>query len=261
MVRFLPTLVLFTLVSCGNQASAEPADSRDDDFLRQVALSTVVVNGNCPASGFLIDREQRLVVTSMLSVLDKTHVWVMFPVVENGQVITEGPYYGKRLQELLIPAKVLLTDYQRRIALIQPVRLPKSAQAISPASREPRMDDPLYAIGDSTADGHLFAIFRGRLQKKLERKDGVELLATTLRTKENDWGCPVVNASCELVGMVSNAPYNSPTNDSPHIVTLSEIAAVTKKAGFDLQPKKSPEPEWMEIIVRGNSLWRQYADE
>ncbi len=258
MLKTLQTLVIVASSVVCYPAFAREKDTESDRVFRKVALSTVLVQGNCPASGFLIDREQRLVVTSMLTVLDKAQVLVMFPVVENGRVITEGPYYGKRINELFIPAKVLHVDTKRRIALIQPVRLPDSVQALPLASSAPQINQPLYAVGDSIAEGHFFAVYDGKYLGPGNRSDGVHMLHTTLRTKQLDWGCPVVNASSELVGMVSNGPNNVLPDEAPRILDQAEILAMLKEAGIELEPKQNFEDEFMKIISNTNSGWHQY---
>ena len=258
MLKTLQTLVIVAASVVCYPAFAQEKDTERDRVFRKVALSTVLVQGNCPASGFLIDREQRLVVTSMLTVMDKAQVLVMFPVVEKGRVITEGPYYGKRINELFISAKVLHVDTKRRIALIQPVRLPDSVQALPLASSAPQINQPLYAVGDSREEGHFFAIFQGRLLSSAERSDGVQVLDTTLRTKQYDWACPVVNVSGELEGIVSNEISSAISKDGPHVLSQSEIVAMVREAGCKLFQQQDHQEEFMKIISNTDSGWHRY---
>jgi len=261
MLKSLQNLVIVAASVVCYPAFAQEKDTERDRVFRKVALSTVLVQGNCPASGFLIDREQRLVVTSMLTVLDKSQVLVMFPVVENGRVITEGPYYGKRINELFIPAKVLHVDTKRRIALIQPVRLSDDVQALTLASEAPKINEPLYAVGDSMLDGHFFAVYEGQRLGPAVQSNGVNMFNTTLHTKQLDWGCPVVNASGELVGMVSNGPNNVLPNEAPRVLDQAEILAMLKNAGIELDPNNNLEDEFMKIISNTDTVWHQYVRE
>ena len=84
---------------------------------------------------------------------------------------------------------------------------------------------------------------------------------TTLHTKQLDWGCPVVNASGELVGMVSNGPNNVLPNEAPRVLDQAEILAMLKNAGIELDPNNNLEDEFMKIISNTDTVWHQYVRE
>src|SRR6266851_8564455 len=96
-------LALFLLAALAASAPADGLTSNDlyQQTLRSTAM-VVVPSGDkaSQGTGWLVDRERKLLVTNCHVVGGQKQVLVVFPVYRNGQVITERNYYLKQAPRL-----------------------------------------------------------------------------------------------------------------------------------------------------------------
>ena len=214
--------------------AASPPPLSADQALQRIGPSTVLVLGNCPGSGWVVDHQRRLIITSMVTIAGRDQASVIFPVSHNGRLVTDAQYYGERAREQVVAAKVLYVDGQRRLALIQAERMPDTAQAIPLANAEPPQGATIFAIGDSTVSGHFFAVHSGTVDRVVARRDGVRLIRSTLNTKPNDWGGPVVDDHGRLVGVIASAYNDDLPKEMPRVITAAEILSLLRAAKHPL---------------------------
>ena len=162
------------------------------------------------ASGFVIDRAERLVVTAFHCVEDRDSVRVIFPAFKSDDtVITErGHYYGRNAQ--LIPGKVVLKLERKDLALLQLDRIPSGFVAVKIATVRVQPGQAVYTVGNPTASGGMWIFSNGSVrqifaQQEFHLESGQAIVADIVETQNptnpGDSGGPVVNSRGELVGM------------------------------------------------------------
>src|SRR5262249_6795731 len=81
--------------------------------------------GRGHGSGSLVEKKRRLVLTAYHVVDRVAEVGVIFPKYEDGKVISDRTYYYNNLASVLIPGKVVASNAQSDLAIIQLDSLPK----------------------------------------------------------------------------------------------------------------------------------------
>src|SRR6185295_17537814 len=94
------------------------------------------------ATGFIIDRERRLLVTTALAVGPHERVELIFPKLKNGAVVAELAAYKEANRGRAI---VLARDARRNLALLEAEELPVDAPTLSPAEESAQPGDALHA--------------------------------------------------------------------------------------------------------------------
>src|SRR5262245_12399772 len=106
-------------------------------------------DGTC----WVVNREQRLVVTNKHVVGTKDDVEVMFPLFANGKVVTATEEYLKRGADLIIRGKVIARDAKRDLALVQLEKLPQEVGVLKLAETSAAHDEAIMSIGNSGLAG------------------------------------------------------------------------------------------------------------
>ncbi len=183
------------------------------------AVAYVRADPDGVGSGFVIDREKRLLVTCRHVVGDRKSAEVFFPWVRNGVLETAREEYLSHRDELrklglLVKGKVLRTSDVLDLGLLELDSLPAGTPAI------PLTDTPL-SVGERVAGvGHradletLWNVSPGVVRQTGRLADGYDWQGTLLAkdapsvllqlpVEQGDSGGPVVNARGELVAVVS----------------------------------------------------------
>jgi hypothetical protein len=198
-----------------------PGVRADPDVYQRVLRSTVWVVVSQPggrhscATGWLADRDRRLVVTNDHVVHGKDEVGVYFPQFADGNLIVESGHYVHRVAP--IAGRVLARDPLRDLALVQLASVPDGAEAIPLAEQGPRPGDAVHAIGNSGVldqidNGTLWWYVPGKVRQVFRQQittaDGVRRDFTTVQsdaaTNHGDSGGPVVNDRGQVVGVVES---------------------------------------------------------
>jgi S1-C subfamily serine protease len=179
----------------------------------------VRAEGESAGSGFVVDVEKKLLITCRHLVGDRKKIDVIFPWVQDGELITDRTRYlanRVRLRELglLVIGKVLKTSDELDLALIELESLPAGAKAVAFAPHSPHPGEPLRVVGNRLDLDTLWNITSGPARicgrladgyfwqgKKLALK--AEVVIGQLPTEEGDSGGPVFDSRGELVGMAS----------------------------------------------------------
>ncbi len=129
---------LICLTGCGLGSSEnylEPSDS--------AAASALLTNTWKPGTAFLIDREERLLLTTNRQVDQEAVVEVAFSVVENGKVVArKADWLSKARPGKTVKGKVLIADPDRDLAIVQLTSLPEGVAELKLAKADPEKAPP-----------------------------------------------------------------------------------------------------------------------
>jgi hypothetical protein len=205
-----------------------PARSSEAVY-RKVAPSTALVFksegpfGGGSGTGFLVDAEQRLLITARHVVENTTGgiapaVIVMFAQTRNGEVITDADYYRRNRQTLALRGKVVYESVRRDMAVIQVEKLPDGVKPLPLAAEPARPGQMVHVIGNSSERfGGVFSYCRGYVRNVFRYEElGARVVATQAPTNRGDSGGPTVNNFGEVVGFAAMSTLGvAPPKDSP----------------------------------------------
>lgn len=176
-------------------------------------------------TGVLVDAERRLVVTAAHVVKGGDAALVIFPRVENGSVVRRAESYfddieaGLPSRQLLddgglARGRVLWSDLQRDLAVVQLESVPNGAPAMPLADDSPLADERVYAIGNATLmrDKCVFTSVAGLVYRVHDANvslDGgaqhldARIVDVSMAVDRGDSGGPLVNGRGQLIGIAS----------------------------------------------------------
>ncbi len=206
-------------------------------------------------AGFLVDAKKKWVVTCRHVVGERNRLDVYFAWKRGGSLATEKAEYLAnrdllRERKLLVTGTVLRKSDVADLALIELDALPESVAALSLASAEVRLGDPLRAVGHRLDLETLFNITTGPVRqvgllangytwrgKKLAAN--VHAIIGQLPIEEGDSGGPVLNPRGEVVGMSSALRRETPS--AAVAISAKEIRKFLL-GGTGFQPVQEPVP-------------------
>jgi hypothetical protein len=176
--------------------------------------------GLATGSGSLIDRDRRLVLTNYHVVEDNPRARVFFPVVRDGQPVSERKYYLDRADRLATRGRVVAVDKQADLALIQIDRVPANAKGIPLAAASPGPGESVHAIGNTGKSGALWGYVKGTVRQVYRKKWKADLgdrvltfearvIETDSPTNPGDSGGPLLNDQGDLVGVTQGGALNA----------------------------------------------------
>jgi tetratricopeptide (TPR) repeat protein len=205
-------LALFLLVGPG-LAGGLSSKELFEQTVRSTAM-VVVPNGDkaSQGTGWLIDRERKLLVTNRHVVGSHKQVVAVFPVYRNGQLITERDYYLREAPRFR--GQVIETNQSHDLAVIQLDALPTNAPSLKLAKERPRNKDSILLVGNpgdsrtlwvQTA-GTIRGVSRERMKVRFTDQD-LEALVEVVETKgpirPGTSGGPMVDKKGELIAVAS----------------------------------------------------------
>ena len=197
-------------------------------------------------SGFLVDADRRLVLTSEAVVPDLRTTFVQFPIFKpDGAVVGDRNKYLENIPAgKALKGTIVFRDGRRGLALIQVDRLPENTPAVPLAAKNPSPGARTYNIGSPGAVPQLFSITTGMVRsvgvfEMLTRgREGpaarVLGLLTTNPLNPGDVGGPLVDQTGAVVGVTLPAPLTL-TNIS-QFLSVEEVHALLKEARTKLEP-------------------------
>lgn len=232
----LQSLTLYALLLAATTGSIAQAEEVSRvEVIRKVRPATVfiVVPGRGAGSGFVVDREERLVVTCTHVMGNRTSARVFFPLMKNGKPVAEREAYTDSQS---IPATVVDVHAGKDLCVLRLDRLAPDAPAVSLAEESPEAGEDIFSIGNPGSSEALWVYTSGTVrqvyQKKTTLRSGEEINALTVETQApinpGDSGGPVFNASGKLVGV--NSFVNSKASLFSACIDVTEVAATIKEA-------------------------------
>lgn len=245
------------------------ADSSSRTIYKQALKSTawvLVRNGNSTSSGtaWLVDRERKLLVTNHHVVGDAADVLVLFPIYQEGRLISERKAYR---DERGIRGKVVDTDVPTDLAVIQLIDpLPEGTAELKLATEGSQPGEDVFSIGNPGVSDALWCYTDGTVRSAAHRKEWQHLdmqarrvirrnclvMQTQSPVNPGDSGGPVLNEKGEVVAVVSSSTVRGPDGkDTVQLMTLnidvSEVRKFVDQTRRLLEPKTSAD-----YTLRGN---------
>lgn len=235
-VFLLRSLILSAfLLAAGTVATAQADEVSRVEIIKKVRPATVfiVVPGRGTGSGFVVDREERLVVTCTHVIGSRTSARVFFPLMKNNKPVTERDAYTEAQS---IPATVVDVNVGKDLCVLRLDRLPPEAPAVTLADDSPEAGEDIFSIGNPASSEALWVYTSGTVrtvyQRKVTFRSGEEIDALTVETQApinpGDSGGPVFNVSGKLVGV--NSFHNTKANLVSSCIDVTEVTATIKAA-------------------------------
>jgi S1-C subfamily serine protease len=214
-------------------------------------------DGMGSSTGVLIDRENRLVLTSWHVRPGDFDYTVFFPMYDSeNKLIHERDVYKKMgTRDDAVKGIMRAYDKTRDLAMIQLGRVPNDAEAIPFAQKEPHIGEEVHSISNPGASdtlwvftrGHVRSIYKKRWRKVDENIDSdVRIVETDSFLNLGDSGGPLVNDRGELVGINQTGDFRAQGHS--FFIHRTEIETFLKDAfthtlpGKTWQPAKRPNP-------------------
>ncbi len=205
-------------------------------YREAVRGTALVIAGDSAGTGFLIDRERRLLLTAHHVVTDSDNgrvtdeVRVVFPAFEDGRPVAEKAYYKERLATLSVRGKVFDTDPERDLAVIVLESVPEGAAALKLAAESPWPGDVVHAVGNPGKSDALWVYNTGAVRQvyKFDRVIGLQHVAARVIETQSplnpgDSGGPLFNDAGEVVGV--HCCIKQDTQLIGESIDLSEVKA------------------------------------
>jgi S1-C subfamily serine protease len=233
--------------------AAHPASADEQALYQQTLQSTAfIVMPNSLGTGWVVDVEQRLVITNKHVVGNGNEAQVFFPEFRDGALVKDVDTYLSQSFALGIRGKVLYRDEKRDLALIQLDRLPKHVRALPLAAHSAGKGETVLAIGNSSVGAPagqprlLWKMRTGQVADKgfiktMYQNTGdrleVSMLISLDGSRPGDSGGPVVNARGELIAVTSGGSQGE--SKVSLAVDVSEVRVFLARA-LDQSPQRPP---------------------
>jgi S1-C subfamily serine protease len=197
-------------------------------------------------SGSVIDVQKRYVLTNHHVVPQGGIVTVFFPALDKkGSLVPEREKYLALLRDGGgIKGKVLFTEPEKDLAVIQLDKLPPGTPALRIAKEAPGPGDKVHSIGSPGASGALFNYTDGSVkavyQKRYRSGSGpndpnafaidAKVIETSSSTNKGDSGGPLMNNKVELVGVTQGMLIgDDASRPISYFIAVEEVREVLKK--------------------------------
>jgi hypothetical protein len=220
-------------------AIAQAAEKADSIYRKTVRATAQVVCSGGSGTGWVVDAEHKWLITAGHVVGRDTKVSVIFPAYRDGRVIGERAFYAK--QDLRVAGRVLRTDSDRDLALVELDSLPQGVQQLKLAGEGPDPGADVHAVGCPGNSSAMWVYSHGRVRQTAsislddgEAGDGPKIIETQIPLNPGDSGGPLVNDAGEVVGV------NHALRRDAQLVTLSiEVGEVRQFLAGKENPRRA----------------------
>ncbi|MBL8800094.1 MAG: serine protease [Planctomycetia bacterium] len=196
------------------------ADGDSIEIHQPLPSTGLVLLGGSQGSGFLVDREDRLLLTNHHVAQKGQSVETIFPIYDMGKVLIRRDLYLNPKKTKRIAGKCVASDSQRDLALLQLQTVPPDVPEVRLANNPPKVGDRAHLLGNPGKSDAVWVYGFGKVQKlgimKADFGGGLKVQAQTLVLTTDDRrigpgasGGPVINDATELIGVIQSGPPNS----------------------------------------------------
>jgi len=224
--RLLLGLALLALASC------RPGTDGGLDPTAPLPATAQVISSWHQGLGFLVDRDDRLMITSAQVAGAQDELDVVFPVLEDGKVKTRRDFYQKQPR---IKGRVISVDPPHDLAVIQLVSVPDGVTALKFAAGNAAENAAVQTVVDSGSKSTLWAPkstsvvgppFTGEFNLSNSRVASKMIeLALDAKFAKGSAGAPVIDEAGDLVAVVTSG------SPKPHVLGI-EVAEARKLLGL-----------------------------
>jgi S1-C subfamily serine protease len=206
----LTTLVaLASLALPVGRATAEEGDAVTI-YQKTLKATALIATDSGRGTGWVADVEKRLIVTNHHVAGDAKKMRVFFPKFDGGELVTNFEEYLN--SDPGVPARLLLSDPAKDLAVIQVERLPAGTTALKLADRSPTPGERVHALGCPGVSGALWVYSPGNVRSVYVERATLEggqkfsawVVESSLPVNPGDSGGPEVNDRGELVSVTSH---------------------------------------------------------
>ncbi len=220
----------------------ETAPIPQKEIYRRLLKSTAYIvnldkDGNrlSTGSGWLLDKDRKLVVTNNHVIESLDTIRIYFPKYNNDRLITDPDAYWKTAG---IPAEILIADAKKDLAVLRLAELPPGVEAAVLADESPSPGEVVCSIGSPKGSGALFVLSTGSVRSVYHTKFS-DFDATIVETQSpvfyGDSGGPAVNDRNQLVGVVFS--FQTTARLASNFIDLSEVKTFAQRANRVYEPK------------------------
>jgi len=163
-------------------------------------------------TGWLIDRDRKLLITNRHVVGTQKHVQVLFPVYRNGQLIDERAYYLKEAPRYR--GQVIEANAAYDLAIVQLDHLPKEVRPLKLAAERPLAHESILLVGNPGGSPTMWVQSVGTIQSappdriKIKFSDQdlearFDMLEVKNPVRPGASGGPIVNKDGDLIAVTS----------------------------------------------------------
>lgn len=243
-----------------------PPRRRVRDIYQETLRGTALVRTKSGSgTAWLADRKNRLVISNHHVIQSADSVRILFPAQKDGKLVVQRRDYGDAPG---VFGKVIDTDSERDLALIQVEQVPEEARELPLAPESAGPGDRVHSIGNPGASDALWLYTTGTV-RQVYRKEwsyrvgkrpvhyAAYVLETQSGTNKGDSGGPVVNDRGELVGVVSGGirfdRQGNPVQLIDWSIDVREVRRVLDRSRILLDPKSADD-----FVARGSRLAQRY---
>lgn len=182
-------------------------------------------------SGWVFDKQRRLLVTNFHVVPLHSKFRVFFPEMQNDRPISELSHYLKNV--IPIAAEVVISDEGRDLAVLKLASIPDHIQQVTLADGSPVPGDVLHSIGNPGKSNGLWiyttgtvrAVFRNKIRFGSGQRLDAMMIESQSPINPGDSGGPAFDSHGHLVGVVSS--HNTKASLISHFIDVTEVRKVT----------------------------------
>jgi tetratricopeptide (TPR) repeat protein len=245
IATFRPAVALFPLIAAlaAGPAAADSAP-RQTPYRGALRGTAFIVTPDGSGTGWLLDRDRRLVVTNHHVVGRAEVVQVVFPSYEKGKVVAERSHYRDGAKP--VRGTVVDSDPARDLALVELDAVPAEAAALPLAADSPDPGERVHSVGNPSASEALWVYTSGTV-RQVYRKEflvgdqpvAARVVETQSPINPGDSGGPVVNDAGQVVGVTAARSRSAQLVSV--CIDVTEVRTFVAEASRLLRPRTAAE--------------------
>lgn len=232
----------------------------------QRALKAVawVITPEFTGTAWLVDRDNRLLVTNYHVAEDLAEVELVFPAYREGALVVEKSWYRDSAPRYR--ARVVDVSPADDLAILQVDRLPADAQALPLAGANPSPGDAVHSVGNPGPSDALW-VYTGGAVRSVHTKKWLagdekqvfrlhtEVIETQSPTNHGDSGGPLLNGRGEAVGVTQGGKDITRASLVSWFISAGRVSAFLGQSRRQLDPKTAEDLNFRGVRRVSRSLY------